>query len=599
MITFDEVSKVYPDGTVAVDKLTITAPNGKITVLVGPSGCGKTTSMRMINRLIEPSSGTIELDGVDTQTLDRVALRRRIGYVIQNAGLFPHRTVVDNVAALPRLLGGGKKETRSAAMELLERVGLDAKFAGRYPWQLSGGQQQRVGVARALATDPPFLLMDEPFSAVDPIVRNQLQDEFLRLQADISKTIVMVTHDIDEALKLGDQVAVLREGGTLAQSATPADLLAAPKDAFVADFVGSARGYRALGFHSCDDLLQLADEPTITVGQQVSTIPASNGRWILVVDAANAPIGWVDTANVAGDYVEERDVNLSATSARRGEPLRDLLNSALSSPSGRCVVTDESGALLGTATDHDVIDAIRRAKDARSPAGRSEATGESTPAGDGTSMNWISSNLDRILDLTISHVWLTLVPTIIGLVLALPLGWWAHRSGRGYAAIVGTAGLLYTIPSLALFIILPVILGTKILDPINIVVALTLYTLALLVRVVADGLSSVPHDTVAAAEAMGYRGWQRLLLVELPVAVPVIAAGLRVAVVSNVSIVTMAALLGIPQLGSLFTQGFQLRLYVPLVTGVVLCVVLAVIFDGLIIWLNKLATPWRQRTVTS
>ena len=178
-------------------------------------------------------------------------------------------------------------------------------------------------------------------------------------------------------------------------------------------------------------------------------------------------------------------------------------------------------------------------------------------------MNWISSNIERILDLTVSHIWLTLAPTIIGLILALPLGWWAHRSGRGYAAIVGTAGLLYTIPSLALFIILPVILGTKILDPINIVVALTLYTLALLVRVVADGLSSVPHDTVAAAEAMGYRGWQRLVLVELPVAVPVIAAGLRVAVVSNVSIVTMAALLGIPQLGSLFTQGFQLRLYVP------------------------------------
>ena len=249
MITFDNVSKVYPDGTVAVDKLTLTAPNGKITTLVGPSGCGKTTSMRMINRLIEPTSGTIELDGVDTQTLDRVALRRRIGYVIQNAGLFPHRTVVDNVAALPRLLGGSKKETRAKATELLERVGLDAKFARRYPWQLSGGQQQRVGVARALATDPPFLLMDEPFSAVDPIVRNQLQDEFLRLQADISKTIVMVTHDIDEALKLGDQVAVLREGGTLAQLATPAELLAAPNDAFVADFVGSARGYRALGFH--------------------------------------------------------------------------------------------------------------------------------------------------------------------------------------------------------------------------------------------------------------------------------------------------------------------------------------------------------------
>jgi osmoprotectant transport system ATP-binding protein len=370
MITFDSVSKVYPDGTVAVDNLTIFAPNGKITTLVGPSGCGKTTSMRMINRLIEPTSGTIELDGVDTQTLDRVALRRRIGYVIQNAGLFPHRTVVDNVAALPRLLGGSKKETRSAAMELLERVGLDAKFARRYPWQLSGGQQQRVGVARALATDPPFLLMDEPFSAVDPIVRSQLQDEFLRLQADISKTIVMVTHDIDEALKLGDQVVVLRQGGTLAQASTPAELLAAPNDAFVADFVGSARGYRALGFHNSDDRLELNDEPTITVGQPVSTMPASNERWVLAVDARNAPLGWVDTANLRGDCVQDGDVNLCATSARRGDPLRDLLNSALSSPSGRCVVTDESGALLGTATDHDVIDAIRRAKEARSAGGQ-------------------------------------------------------------------------------------------------------------------------------------------------------------------------------------------------------------------------------------
>ena len=214
-------------------------------------------------------------------------------------------------------------------------------------------------------------------------------------------------------------------------------------------------------------------------------------------------------------------------------------------------------------------------------------------------MNWLTSNLDRIVSLTISHTWLTVIPTVLGLLLALPLGWWAHRSKRGYAAIVGVAGLLYTIPSLALFILLPVLLGTKILDPLNIVVALTCYTLALLVRVVADGLSSVPHDTVAAAEAMGYRGWQRLVLVELPVAVPVIAAGLRVAVVSNVSIVTMAALLGIPQLGSLFTQGFQLRLFVPLVTGVVMCVVLAVVLDGLIIVLNKLLTPWRQRTVTS
>jgi len=213
--------------------------------------------------------------------------------------------------------------------------------------------------------------------------------------------------------------------------------------------------------------------------------------------------------------------------------------------------------------------------------------------------DWIWSNLPRIGELTINHVLLTLAPTVLGLILAVPLGWWAHRSRRSYPAIVGAAGLLYTIPSLALFVILPQILGTKILDPINVVVALTVYTVSLLVRVVADGLNSVPHETVQAAEAMGYRAWQRLALVELPVAVPVIAAGLRVAVVSNVSILTMAALLGIPQLGTLFTQGFQLRLFVPLITGIVLCVVLAVVFDTLIVWLNRIATPWRQRTVTA
>jgi osmoprotectant transport system permease protein len=214
-------------------------------------------------------------------------------------------------------------------------------------------------------------------------------------------------------------------------------------------------------------------------------------------------------------------------------------------------------------------------------------------------LDWILENLPLIGDLTLSHLWLTLTPTILGLVVSLPFGWWAHRSRRGRPFIVGAAGLLYTIPSLALFIILPTILGTRILDPINIVIALTVYTVALLVRVISDGLSSVPVDAVQAAEAMGYRSWQRLVLVELPVAVPVIAAGLRVAVVSNVSIVTMAALLGIPQLGTLFTQGFQLRLLLPLVTGILLCVILAVVLDLLIVRLGSLATPWRDRTVAA
>ncbi|MFL0410113.1 ABC transporter permease [Microbacterium paludicola] len=214
-------------------------------------------------------------------------------------------------------------------------------------------------------------------------------------------------------------------------------------------------------------------------------------------------------------------------------------------------------------------------------------------------IDWIWSNLGQIWNLLLNHLWLTVVPTIIGLVVSIPLGWWAHRSPRGGALVIGTAGLLYTIPSLALFILLPALLGTRILDPINVVIALTVYTLALLVRVVADGLGSVPHETVAAAEAMGYRGWQRLLLVELPVAVPVIVAGLRVAVVSNVSIVTMAALIGIPQLGTLFTQGFQLRLMVPLVTGIALCVALAILLDQLLVHIGRIATPWRRREVAA
>ncbi|WP_375386308.1 ABC transporter permease [uncultured Microbacterium sp.] len=213
------------------------------------------------------------------------------------------------------------------------------------------------------------------------------------------------------------------------------------------------------------------------------------------------------------------------------------------------------------------------------------------------SIDWIWANLQQVWTLFVNHIWLTLIPTVLGLIIAIPLGWWAHRWRRGGVVIIGTAGLLYTIPSLALFILLPAVLGTRVLDPLNIIIALTVYTVALLVRVVSDGLSSVPHETVAAAEAMGYRGWQRLFLVEIPVAVPVIIAGLRVAVVSNVSIVTMAALIGIPQLGTLFTQGFQLRLFVPLILGILLCVVLAVIFDQLLIRIGRIATPWRRKDV--
>lgn len=246
MIEFRDVTKRFADGTVAVDGFSLVIPSRKTTVLVGSSGSGKTTLLRMINRMVDLSSGTIEIDGEDTSTLEPVALRRRIGYVMQNSGLLPHFTIVDNVATVPVLNGVPKRQARRQALALLETVGLDRSLADRYPSQLSGGQQQRVGVARGLAADPNILLMDEPFGAVDPIVRAELQRELIRLQRDLDKTVVFVTHDIDEAFLLGDQVAILQEGGKIAQLGSPTEIISDPASDFVADFIGVEKGKRAL-----------------------------------------------------------------------------------------------------------------------------------------------------------------------------------------------------------------------------------------------------------------------------------------------------------------------------------------------------------------
>jgi osmoprotectant transport system ATP-binding protein len=358
MIKFENVTKAYPDGTVAVDGLNLEAPTGKLTVLVGPSGCGKTTSLRMINRLIEPTSGTIYLDDQPTSGMDAALLRRRIGYVIQHAGLFPHRTIVDNIATMPLLLGESPKKAKMRALELMERVGLPASFEKRYPCQLSRGQQQRVGVARALAADPAFMLMDEPFSAVDPVVRAQLQDEFLRLQREIGKTIIMVTHDIDEALKLGDRVAVMRVGGHLAQMATPSELLTAPADDFVADFVGRDRGYRSLGFTDSSGAVDIREEAFVQLGAPAEEARSkASGAWVLVVDGSRKPLGWAQPERIAVE-VRREDLNLSGTSASSAGTMRQLLDAALSSPSRRGVVVNSSGEMLGTVTATDVIKAI-------------------------------------------------------------------------------------------------------------------------------------------------------------------------------------------------------------------------------------------------
>ncbi|WP_208897884.1 ATP-binding cassette domain-containing protein [Streptomyces incarnatus] len=364
MIRFDAVTKTYPDGTVAVNALTLEAATGETTVLVGPSGCGKTTSLRMVNRMVEPTSGQVWLDGRDIATIAPHELRRGIGYVIQQAGLFPHRTVLDNIATVPVLTGCSRRQARTRAAELLDLVGLSSDLAGRYPNQLSGGQQQRVGVARALAADPPVMLMDEPFSALDPVVREQLQNEFLRLQHDLGKTIVFVTHDIDEAIKLGDKVAILDSGGTLVQAGSPAELLSRPGTPFVASFLGRDRGYRALTFAQAGSL-PLSDETPVRLGDPlVLASDRQTDGWVLVLDDQEVPQGWLATATLS----DRQDVgtvtadllHLGGTLATAHGTLREALDAALSSPSGRGVVVNENGRLAGTVTASHVLALVEK-----------------------------------------------------------------------------------------------------------------------------------------------------------------------------------------------------------------------------------------------
>ncbi|WP_349260843.1 ABC transporter ATP-binding protein [Actinocrinis sp.] len=366
MISFERVTKRYPDGTVAVNELSFTAPDGAITVLVGPSGCGKTTSLRMVNRLIEPTEGRIAIDGTDVRARPAAELRRSIGYVIQHAGLFPHRTIVDNITTVPRLLGTDRRTARNRAHELMELVGLDPALAKRYPYQLSGGQQQRVGVARALAADPPVLLMDEPFSAVDPIVRKGLQEEFLRIQGEVAKTILFVTHDIDEAIKLGDKIAVLREGGVLAQFASPDRLLAEPADDFVEQFLGRDRGIRRLTFYPSAGL-SLQEGPVVA-----ADTPAPSARdaalsagtpWLLIVDADRRPLGWANPAALPdqGPIGNARLIGYGHAFVPGSDSLRAALDAAVLSPTGWAVGTDGNGQVLGVISQESIGSAIRAA----------------------------------------------------------------------------------------------------------------------------------------------------------------------------------------------------------------------------------------------
>ncbi|WP_431681579.1 ABC transporter ATP-binding protein [Kitasatospora sp. KL5] len=335
MITFEGAGKRHPDGTVAVEGLDLDVPAGRITVLVGPSGCGKTTILRMVNRMVEPTAGRVLLDGADVAGLNAARLRRGIGYVIQQAGLFPHRRVLDNIATVPRLLGWDRRKARARAAELLELVGLPPETARRYPFQLSGGQQQRVGVARALAADPPVLLMDEPFSAVDPVVRAGLQEELLRLQSELNKTVLFVTHDIEEAVRLGDRVVVLREHGRIAQHADPHTLLTAPADDGVAAFLGRDRGLRGLGLRPAAD---------------VALLPAGGEQhgWRLALDGHGRPEAWVR----GGERLP------APVFAPAADSLRAALDAAVLSPAGAAVAVDAAGRATGLATRAAVLAAL-------------------------------------------------------------------------------------------------------------------------------------------------------------------------------------------------------------------------------------------------
>ncbi|MFH8801355.1 ABC transporter ATP-binding protein [Streptomyces sp. NPDC017936] len=373
MIRIDSVTKRYPDGTVAVDRLSLEIPDRSITVLVGPSGCGKTTTLRMINRMVEPSEGRILLDGADIQRQPVNTLRRSMGYVIQNAGLFQHRTILDNIATVPRLLGWGKDRSRARARELMKRVGLDDSLAQRYPYQLSGGQQQRVGVARALAADPPVLLMDEPFSAVDPVVRKGLQDELLRIQGELGKTIVFVTHDIDEAVKLGTMVAVLRTGGRLAQFAPPAELLSDPADAFVEDFLGADRGIRRLSFFSSAGL-DLLTAPIVAIDASAEQIAArgaaANAPCLLITDVDGKPLGWGEPADLTAGRIDAgRLLPYGRPFVAGADSLRSALDCAVLSPTGWAVAVDDGGRVTGVVSQQTIGEAIRGAHAAGSRPG--------------------------------------------------------------------------------------------------------------------------------------------------------------------------------------------------------------------------------------
>ncbi len=362
MIRLENLTKTFPgQSETAVEDLSMEIYDGEIVVFVGPSGCGKTTTMKMINRIIEPTGGRIFLDGEDVTTADPDQLRRRIGYVIQQIGLFPHMTIADNIATVPKMLGWDKKRITERTDELLETVGMDRSYRDRHPKELSGGQRQRVGVARAMAADPPIMLMDEPFGAVDPITRERLQDEFLRLQEEIQKTIVFVTHDIDEAIKMGDRIAILREQSVIAQYDTPERILTDPADQYVEDFIGAGASLKRLSLSKVRDI-KTSEWPvaSLTDGHdEVRDLLHRSGKGhVLLIDEDRKPKRWVGSDDLdAGGSL--REAGWPAVAIVEGKSsLYETLDTMITSYKGSAIVVDDRGRYEGIVDFGTVLQAI-------------------------------------------------------------------------------------------------------------------------------------------------------------------------------------------------------------------------------------------------
>jgi osmoprotectant transport system ATP-binding protein len=379
-LEFRRATKRYAgQAKAAVEELSLTVPAGEICVLVGPSGCGKTTAMRMVNRMTDITEGDILLDGSSVRDRSPAELRRAIGYAIQQIGLFPHLTVAANIATVPRLLGWNRDRMRERIDELLELVSLDpVDTRDRYPGQLSGGQRQRVGVARALAVDPPLMLMDEPFGAIDPINRERLQNEFLRLQREIRKTIVFVTHDIDEAIKMGDRIAIMQQGGKLAQYAPPAEILMFPEGKFVEDFVGADRALKRLSLQRVRDI-DLWKAPLVREGEPVAQARAkvddSDLAYPLLVDGEGRPLGWLSEKGLAGERVEPELRSGPEPVVELDDVLRDALSDLLQHETQYAPVVDARGSVAGVLSI-EVLGHAVRADPEKVPHGADAPTAE-------------------------------------------------------------------------------------------------------------------------------------------------------------------------------------------------------------------------------